>query len=375
MSAPAEHSFGGQRMDRYVFEFETDLGGDDGGGYEAAETALAETLAGPADEPAGLDGEALYDDALTSLEVANEIAALSDPEIDEAFGSELGEAEWAPSREEWEALQRQQQQQVFEYLSGRDLEQRQAGLAAAIRDANDPWSENFNPAAAEELAALLLAEGGGEIEQHGAADTEAEALAGLEARIDALTAAVAPDLPPSVVQERADQIFDEVAKLTGLSGDELVSASLQAAAELIRATGGARLASSELERFGAEEAFRVDQRLAAAAGEVDRLYGEFAPGANRAAVQQRVSELLEPLRESTGLSGVALAREALRLAAEDSTEVDTYDEALARMRGRVEAGLPVRRSGLGHVDAPPSLAQHLAFDSYDDVESFYKQQR
>lgn len=372
MSA-GEHSFGGRHMDRYLIEFETDVAGDEGGGYDVAEVALAETLAGPEPtyEPADTGDD--YADVVASLEAAAELSQELDPEVEallaEWEGEEPADLPDGVTAEELQASIAFTRE-LAASLGQVEAEQRHAQLAERIETVLDPFSPDYDPGAAQRLASLIL--NGGEIEQHGAAESEAAELAETAARIDALTAAVAPDLPPSVVQEKADSIFDEVAELTGLSGDELVSTALQTAAELIRATGGARLAASELERFGAEEALRVDMRIDAAAETADRLYAEMAPGADRAAVQQRAGELLEPLREKTGLSGAALAREALRLAVEDVAETDDYDQAQARMTRRVQAGLPPLLSGYGRVADAVAVAERPVFDSYDAVEAHHK---
>lgn len=394
MSA-APHSFGGQRLDRYVFEFETDLGGDDGGSYDAAEAALAGTLAShdgvvtetPAEETAADDVS--YDDVLAAVTTGERADAEIDPEVLRAFDEwSLPKTDSAPLDEPavsvpdgWTPETIEAALGFVEQLAAAASEQEADAahqrIEAALEEALDPLGPDY----ARNLVAVqqMLASGDLRVDENGRYVARAEAFAPPAETgpdLDAFTRETLPGIDPAFVPAvlaKAEAVIDEIAEITGLSGSELVATSLQTAAEILRRESAAgALPGAGVETFAAQEALRVDQRVASALQTADRLFAEIAPGADRLAVQERAGELIEPLKEATGLSGIALAREALRLAAEDVAETDDYDEAQRRMTARVQAGVPVRRSGLGQVDAAPVVAERPVFDSYDEVEQYHR---
>jgi hypothetical protein len=330
------HTFGGHALDRYVFDFETDLGAggaEDVGGGHADELAAARAFAAPAAER-----EDLADDVR---------AALDDTPATPA--EEAGGGEWAPSEAEWREMQQlnaELRQHITEYAQRETQGQVQAALGELLAD---PLADDFPERL--QLAVEMMASGDPVRWAEAQLAPESAASTTGSPELDTMLAREAPDLPTAAVVELAEQLVDDVAESTGLAGQALVEAAVREAAAQLRAVAPAA-GHDDLNvlRFESELEAREEARETAAKADAQRLITETIarvdPRLTPTAVQARTREIAQVLAERRAnadpgfVFNRAFAAEVVEEAARDLAEPDSEDDVLRRVFRRQQLGLP-----------------------------------
>lgn len=360
-------------MSESAFE-PVDAGGDD---YAEAEQALAGTLAADqTDEPAESAG-AGYDDtlaAITAREGSGDDAEI-DPEVLAAFDAwslPKGEPDTPPLDPETARAAFEFVQQVAAADDQANADQEHEALTELLREHLDPLAPDF---VHNQLAfQRMLSTGTLKMDEAGRLSVDRDKIPPEDVPVNQAlqeVAALAPDLDPQAVFDRANALIDPIEAATGLTGREAAEAAIREAAARIRAENATDSRDRfEYQRFARDEERHAETRVYAAEAKLERLLDS---ADDPSAVRARMAEIFEPLRAATGKSGDELVREAFRQAVEDLSPTDSYDEAQRKINARVQAGLPPLVSVPGRTDAASvAVAERPVFDSYDEVENYHR---